>query len=226
MSDTQQGYDWWQASDGKWYPPQPAQAPPPQWQQPPQQWPGPPPAQKTSGFLKGCLISLGVLAVLGVVVIVIIIVAAGHVAKKINNTADAGNLGGSAPAAAYTVGQTATTGKFRVTVYAVKDPYTSTNQISTPPAGDHYVEVDVQVTNPGTNQQAFSSVFGFHLLDSANHQYDETVFTGVSPGPPDGQIAGGQSIRGFVVFAVPDGTTGLRLRAQGSLTAAGAVFTL
>ncbi|MEL7210318.1 MAG: YbjQ family protein, partial [Actinomycetota bacterium] len=33
MSDTAQGPDWWQASDGKWYPPQPA-APAPQQPQP------------------------------------------------------------------------------------------------------------------------------------------------------------------------------------------------
>lgn len=33
MSDTTQGPGWWLASDGKWYPPQPAYLPPP----PPQQ---------------------------------------------------------------------------------------------------------------------------------------------------------------------------------------------
>lgn len=38
MSDTQQGPDWWQASDGKWYPPEAKLPPPPanfQTQQPP-----------------------------------------------------------------------------------------------------------------------------------------------------------------------------------------------
>lgn len=35
MSDTQQGPDWWLASDGRWYPPQSRQLPPP----PPPPWP-------------------------------------------------------------------------------------------------------------------------------------------------------------------------------------------
>jgi hypothetical protein len=90
----------------------------------------------------------------------------------------------------------------------------------------HYVSVDVQMTNPGTSQVAFSSLIGFHLLDSVNRQYSESITSGLTPGPPDGEIAGGQSIRGFVVFEVTDGTTGLRLRVQGSLTAAGALFRL
>lgn len=48
MSETPQAPDWWQASDGKWYPPQPPLAPPP-----------PPPMPTTpnkSG--KGCLIAV------------------------------------------------------------------------------------------------------------------------------------------------------------------------
>ena len=80
----------------------------------------------------------------------------------------------------------------------------------------------MQVTNPGSSQIAFSSLISFHLLDSQNHQYGEDVTgAGLNPTAPDGQIAGGQSIRGFVVFDVPAGATGLKFRAQGSPTAAG-----
>ena len=86
MSDVSQGPGWWQASDGKWYPPQPAapappppppppvygQAPPPA---PAPQW-TPPPAKK--GGNKGCLIALGVvgvLLVLGIIGTVVAVVA-------------------------------------------------------------------------------------------------------------------------------------------------------
>jgi len=82
MSDVSQGPGWWQASDGRWYPPQQAPTaappPPPQWGAPPApQW-TPPPAKK--GGNKGCLIALavvGVLLVLGIVATVVVIAAVG-----------------------------------------------------------------------------------------------------------------------------------------------------
>jgi hypothetical protein len=85
MSDVSQGPGWWQASDGKWYPPQQAPTaapPPPQWGAPPAyrpppgpvpQW-TPPPAKK--GGNKGCLIALavaGVMVVLGIVAVVVVV---------------------------------------------------------------------------------------------------------------------------------------------------------
>jgi hypothetical protein len=82
VSDFSQGPGWWQASDGKWYPPQQAPTaappPPPQWGPPPApQW-TPPPARK--GGNKGCLIALavaGVVLVLGIVATVVVIAAVG-----------------------------------------------------------------------------------------------------------------------------------------------------
>jgi hypothetical protein len=205
----------WQASDGKWYPPQGNQPPPPGY--------APPQAPQKKGH--GCLYAfLGALG-LGVVIVVVIIIAAASAVKKVSNNVTNGNPGGPAPAAAYKVGDTAKTSNDQVTVYGVKDPQAPVNQFSTPSPGNHFVSVDVQVTNTQTDQQAFSSLFAFHLLDSQNRQYGETL-AGFSPSAPEGQIASGQSIRGFVVFEVPDGTTGLKLRVQGSLTAAGAVFAL
>lgn len=62
MSDTPRGPDWWQAADGRWYPPP---APPPPSTPPPGS--APPPAQRSgmSGCLKAFLIVLAVGAVLG-----------------------------------------------------------------------------------------------------------------------------------------------------------------
>lgn len=88
MSDAPQGPGWWQASDGRWYPPQPVAPPPPQPYAyapaaPTQQW-GPPPPQpyapvaKPSGG-KGCLIAalvVGAICVVGLVAIVLFFVRA------------------------------------------------------------------------------------------------------------------------------------------------------
>jgi hypothetical protein len=199
----------WQASDGNWYPPQGSQQPPP---------------AKKRGH--GCLYAMLGAAGLVVVLIIIIAVVAVSATKKVSKTASSGNLGGPPPAASYKVGDTAKTSNYQVTVYGAKNPQPPANSLFPPQAGSHFVSVDVQVTNTLKDQQAFSSLLAFHLLDSVNHQFDESVTAGLTPGAPDGQIAGGQSIRGLVVFEVPDGTTGLKLRVQGSITAGGAVFAL
>lgn len=134
----------------------------------------------------------------------------------------------SSTKAVYNVGDTAKTGDFAVTVYGFKNPQASANSFIQPDPGMHYVSVDVQLTNsdPKT-QRAFSSLLGFHLVDAQNRQYDSDIFgAGLKPGAPDGMIAAGQSVRGLVVFEVPNGATGLKLRVQGNITAAGALFNL
>jgi hypothetical protein len=127
--------------------------------------------------------------------------------------------------APYKVGDTAKTSGWEVTVFGVKDPWTSTNSYETPTAGDRYVQVDVQVHNTRSSQQTWSSLAGFKLLDSLNRSYTEAI-TSAQPGPPDGQVAGGESLRGFVTYQVPTDATGLIFVAQGSFTAAGAKFAL
>jgi hypothetical protein len=172
-----------------------------------------------TGFVCGIIGTC--ISVLGTVILIAVLAAASSAV----NTALKPSAAQTTPTAV--VGQASKTSGFNITVYGFKDPQPPASQFDTPASGDHFVSVDVQVNNPGSSQETFSSLLGFHLLDSANRQYDESFAgAGVTPGPPEGQIAAGQSIRGFVVFEVPDGTTGLRFRAQGSITAAGAVWQL
>jgi hypothetical protein len=85
MSDTQQDPSWWQASDGKWYPPQSAQQQ--GWGAPQggQQLWGPPPApsQGNNGCLKVGLIVLGVLAVLGIAFVACVAVVGREIVEEI-----------------------------------------------------------------------------------------------------------------------------------------------
>lgn len=112
MSDSAQGPGWWQASDGKWYPPEQAPAaaapaPPPAYGPPPQPGAAPdgappgygpppqpmgapmgysaPPPQGMSGCLKAFLIVLGLSVVLGIVAV---IVAATLVDDAVDNLAE------------------------------------------------------------------------------------------------------------------------------------------
>lgn len=86
MSTTQPSPDWWQASDGLWYPPQSA----------PGATPPPPPAfpvdrqPASSGRGKGCLIGcvavLAVLVLVGGVAAFFLVRAANHVAHTVSDT--------------------------------------------------------------------------------------------------------------------------------------------
>lgn len=75
MSDTSQGPGWWQASDGRYYPPESAPQPAHQWAPPrPDQWapPGPPTSQRTNGLavaalVLGCLFFFGITALVAVI---------------------------------------------------------------------------------------------------------------------------------------------------------------
>jgi hypothetical protein len=127
----------------------------------------------------------------------------------------------------YKIGQTATTSGFKVKVFGIQEPWTPTNQFDTPLAGNHYAAVDVQLKNTSQNQQTFSALLGYHLIDGKNRQYDMALgCIGLQPPAPQGQMPPKQPIRGFVCFQVPDGSTKLKLRVQGSITAEGALFKL
>jgi hypothetical protein len=129
------------------------------------------------------------------------------------------------PPTAYKVGDTARSAGWKVTLFGFKDPLDAPPD-HPPDPGDHYVSVDLQITNPSSKDVSFNVHGAFQLLDSANHQYGDTFLVWLDPGEPIGGIDAGQSLRGNVAFEVPDGTTGLRLRVRGDETAAGAVFAL
>jgi hypothetical protein len=71
MSDAPRDPSWWQASDGKWYPPQGVQPPPV-------------PTRQGSGCLKVGLIVLAVLAVLGIGALVLFAAFINEVAEEID----------------------------------------------------------------------------------------------------------------------------------------------
>ena len=152
-----------------------------------------------------------VLAVIGMVV------AAGLTASCQSSSAKKVGGGPSTPASTnassaktFKIGDQVQAGKWIVTVHGVTNPYTSSNQFVQPSAGNVFVVVDVEVKNTDSKTETLSSLLSFHLKDSENKTYDESlsVDTG-GPKTPDGEIAAGDSLRGNVAFEVPQSAKGL-----------------
>lgn len=121
-------------------------------------------------------------------------------------------------------GQAARTGDFEVVVRGFKDPQLTSRYFPARPEM-HYVSVDVEVLNRGSAKQSFSSFATFRLLDATGTEYGGTV-ADLEPGPPLGDIRAGGSLRGLALFEVPNGTVGLRLRAQAGGSAPAVVLPL
>ena len=128
----------------------------------------------------------------------------------------------------YKVGKTAKSSDLKFTVHGFTNPHPPPSEFATPQPGYHFVSVDVEVINRKSEQQVFSSLLLFHLLDGKNRQYDTSLIisAALNPPSPDGQIPAKGSIRGLVGFEVPDSAKRLKFRAQGSITADGAIWKL
>jgi hypothetical protein len=169
MSDTSQGPDWWQASDGKWYAPQTAAAGAASTA--PQSEPLDAKSAKVAAkvaqaqakalrpwYKKKRFIGLGVIAV-----IVIIAIAASSGSKS-NDNSSASSAGGGSTATTTAPGtpglnQMALDGSFAFTVTSVTcNTSLSSGPLSTEaPAGSQWCLANMTVKNVKTSAQEFSS---------------------------------------------------------------------
>jgi len=211
MSDQAQGPGWYQAADGKWYPPQQ------------QQYPPPPPGYVTQRQARrsgGCLKAIGVATIVFVALVVIVIIAA--VATSSKKTSTTSSSGGT-PAAPHAVGETAQTADFAVTLNSAQDPYVDPQ--TSPPAGEHFVAVDVTIHNTSSKDLVVSSIVFFDLTAADGTVQKETI--GPALAPIDGTVAANDVRRGFVIFDVADtATKPLKLRVKGDITAGGVTYTI
>lgn len=201
----------------------------------PQQQPGyppygPPPVQpKGSGC--GKMLAIGAAVVVGLIVVLVIV---GVMAGSDDGTAgDETGSGEDAPAAGtddgqevYAIGQTAHTGEFDVTVHAVQDPFTPTNEFETPQAGQRFVAVEATITNTSEEPLPFSTLAGVELIDQLDRPFSIAIAGTDLPQLDAATVAPGEARRGWIVFDVPPDATELRIRIKGNLTANGSVFKL
>ncbi|MFN8034852.1 MAG: DUF4352 domain-containing protein [Acidimicrobiia bacterium] len=121
----------------------------------------------------------------------------------------------------FKVGDEVKLGDWTVKAHAFNDPQTSPNQFSKPAAGNRWVSADVEVKNHSKKPQTVSSLACFKIQDDANRGYDETIAAGVTPGPPDGEVAPGAALRGLITFEVPADAKGFGLHFKCDLFSSG-----
>ena len=161
-----------------------------------------------------------VLAALLVVVAAGAVLASGedNQAEKVNG----GDSDTSTPAGSvYAVGDEVKLGDWTVKVWGVNNPQAAPNQFSQPAAGTKWVGVDTEVKNLSSEPEAVSSILCFDVTDSANRKFDVNIVSGVTPGPPDGEVPANGGLRGIAVFEVPADATGLKLNFKCDLFSSG-----
>ena len=208
MSDTQQAPDWWQASDGKWYPPQPPTAPPPPPPgvppQPPYP-PQPPAAPKKSN--KGCLIA--VLVVFGIFALIVVgsIVAITFLGREAsdrieelestieNPAVDPANPDGQEEDQNVEVGESVELSGYTTTVESAQ----FTEQLSELET-EGYLVADVHVFNRDDEAQPYNLLDW--RLQTPNGQILDPTFTSADGVLSAGDLIKGGNVRGKVIFEI------------------------
>lgn len=190
MSDTPQGPGWWQASDGKWYPPQAGAA-------------APPPPQKKGGCLKVGLILFGIFAVLGIGAIAMIAVAGNKVVDELedlevateNAPVDPDNPDAQEEDQNVAIGQEVRLAGYTTTVASAGfQPEISDFET------DGYLVADVTISNRDDRAQAYNY---FHFkLQTPGGQVIDADFVSADGLLDSGDLIKGGTVSGKVVWEI------------------------
>ena len=114
----------------------------------------------------------------------------------------------------YKVGQSATSGDWKVTVESVST--SAGDDLDTPKSGDQYLLIKVSETYTGSDQGNASSLLQFTLRDTNGQSYTETILASGATSP-DGTVASGSKVAGTLAYEVPTATKDFQLSYEGSL---------
>jgi len=186
-----------------------------------------PAAKKGGGIGRFFLFGCGGLLALVVLVIVLVAIAASGGSKNDNS-------GGSGSNAAATPGQVGTNKgdvhvsltegssgiiapegndnkRSKVTIMAIKDPATSSNQFEKPAQGKKFWAVQVEVENVGT---AETTGLDWKLRDSKNQELTQSFVSGVGESLRPGSLTPGGKTSGWLVFQIDADASPKWLRAD------------
>jgi hypothetical protein len=107
------------------------------------------------------------------------------------------------------VGQAAQLNFFSVTVTEVDSHWTNTNSFEQPRKGSHFVTVRVQYQATGQEKASYNQ-FDWTLTDPPGSRFIPS-FVPRDPPLRSGELEPGRTVKGWIVYEVPDTATGLTL---------------
>ncbi len=123
------------------------------------------------------------------------------------NDNEATRVGGAVRASAdYNIGDVVRLSNLEVTVHGFTDPFDAGAR--KPAGGKRFVSVDAEVRNRASEQQLVSAFAQFELKDTEDETYVPASFPG---NRISGQVPAGGSVRGSVIFEVPEGSRNFRV---------------
>lgn len=130
-----------------------------------------------------------------------------------------------APAAqtkTFKLGDIVRQGTLEAAAVSVQRSWVPDNQFETAKEGKRLAAVEFQLKNNGSKAEQISTLMQFKLKDATNAQYGAGFF---APDPkfPDGELAPGDTARGFVSFEIPQGSSGLRFLFDAEVFGAGQI---
>ncbi len=128
-----------------------------------------------------------------------------------SSSADAGSssaqTSGGQIGRTYDVNGDQTGEKLAITLVAVDQNAKSTNEYEKPQAGDHFVATEYRIRNIGSTRYDDAVDNCVEVYDDQNSKYDITIVQSISSGNVIDEVglAPGQSIEGWLVYALPTG---------------------
>jgi Domain of unknown function (DUF4352) len=140
--------------------------------------------------------------------------------RQVSGGTTAPDDGPSTPSEDFAIGDTIELGDFRFVVHAVTDPFPDNSDTTSPSDDDRWVAVDATLTNLDDDAVTVQETAVFEIQDSTYRGYN-VIDTDEDLPNIGGEIPGGESRRGTMVFEVSGSSTGLRLAFAGDVYASG-----
>lgn len=109
------------------------------------------------------------------------------------------------------VGETVERANLAASVLARNLNFVNPNPAIKPDPGKKFVVVEFKLTNKDTRAVTVSAARQFKLKDSTEARYEVSPKGAPDPKFPDGTVAPGQTVSGWIAFQVPQDSTGFRL---------------
>lgn len=172
---------------------------------PPGYMPPPPPQKKRWPY-----VLLGILGGIVIIIVAISVCFIVVIGKGVEKAEEVGLIGNETHEGV--VGAPVKCGNNLELIVHSAEEVTSDNQYLAPGEGVYYLALDLSFENKGKESEPVSTIMEMTLRDSEGREFSPYITTIKEPWLPEGDIAPGSKIRGYVTFKVTEGAKGLAFK--------------